>query len=578
MRLSIDDDLSLIVWPLCLTEVADIEVMPIADAGGVAGLRFEIATCLAGDLTGGKTLRYEGLYLDLARRSWEQTPALVQQWYRALGVSLLGETPGWVAAACLFEVFIGRAVFWGGKEYAPYPTVADLQADLDRIQALGMTAIQIMPQHPYPSYSIHDFDDVSTSYGDEKGLKKLIAECHRRGMRVVLDVLLHGVIDGESITTAAERVRTGDVAPMLDRSPGDLFAAGSDEGWRYEVAWSRHILDFEPYWVAGSPAVSPLTVEHPDWFYRDSSGAVAGVYTKAIDVRNVEARRWMIDSLCRLAERLDVDGFRLDAPTYNRFANWSTTTRHRASASTLACLELFRELRPMIKGWKGDFMLYTEPSGILHREAMDVTYNYDEQWLVGAGLGAVPDRAQWAVSDARSMAEWLCDRDALLPAGSLTCHHVDSHDTFWWPEWGDKWRREQFGVDPTAAMMAVFMLCGGPYMTFVGGEQGLEVELEALARVRRENSAISLGVADYQSISCDSDQIFAIVRRDERTASVVLVNLSAAPVRSVVHLDGVGRLQPALFGSAGGRIDEPADELTVNLAAHTWCVLSEQET
>lgn len=579
VRLATLDDLSLVLWPLCTTELADIVLRTTRSEDVVTGVALAIDTHLAGDLSSQRSLRYEGLRLDLARQSFAETVTTVHAWYRTIGITAPGDAPAWVAGASVFEVFIGRAVFWNNHDYAPYPTVQALIDDLDRIEALGMTVIQLMPRHPYPSYNIHDFDDISTSYGPEDELRALVAECHGRGLRVVLDVLLHGVIDGESITTAADRVRSGPIAPLLDRRPGDLFAAGPDEGWRYAVSWSRHILDFEPHWIAGSPAVSPLIAEHPDWFYRDSSGAVSGVYTKAIDVRNVEARQWMLDSLLALAQRLDADGFRLDAPTYNRFANWSPTTRHRASASTLACLEMFRELRPLMRAWKPDFMLYTEPSGILHRETMDLTYNYDEQWLVGAGLGALPDRAAWAVSDGRSMAQWLADRDAFLPPGSLTCHHVDSHDTFWWPEWGEKWRREQFGATATAAAVAAFALWSGPFMTFVGGEGGIERDLALIAEARRLSVALREGESDVDAVTVDDDRVFAVFRRHGPFGALVLVNLGKGPAAGAVSVDGVdlGRVGSIVIGSVGGVAEPDGSRIRFALPTHGWCVVNTGE-
>ena len=576
VRLADRDDLSLVLWPLCRTELADVVLRPMSAVAEKAGVTLDIATHLAGDFSSQRTLSYEGVRIDLARRTFDETVTAVQGWYHTLGITAPGDAPEWVVGASIFEVFIGRAVFWNNHEYAPYPTVQALMEDLDRIEALGITVIQLMPQHPYPSYNIHDFSDISTSYGPEEELRALVAECHRRGLRIVLDVLLHGVIDGESIKTAADRVRSGPIAPILDQSPGDLFSAGPDEAWRYQVSWSRHILDFEPYWVAGSPAVSPLIAEHPDWFYRDSSGAVSGVYTKAIDVRNDEARQWILDSLLALAQRLDADGFRLDAPTYNRFANWSPLTRHRASASTLACLELFRALRPMMRAWKVDFMLYTEPSGILHRETMDLNYNYDEQWLVGAGLGTLPKRAAWAVSDGRSMARWLADRDALLPPGSLTCHHVDSHDTFWWPEWGDKWRREQFGLSATAAAVAAFALWGGPFMTFVGGEVGLEQHLELLAEARRNMPALRRGTSYVDDLVVDSDALFAVLRRDGEDVVIGFVNLSNSLVTARVTsktLDLQG-WEASVAGPTGAWVADVGGFLQVELSAHSWCVAS----
>ena len=93
-----------------------------------------------------------------------------------------------------------------------------------------MTVLQLMPHHPYPSYNIHHFDDSSTSYSPEAELHELVTERHHRGLSVVLEALLQGFIDVKSITTAAHRVLSGPIAPLLDRSPGDMFAAGPDQG------------------------------------------------------------------------------------------------------------------------------------------------------------------------------------------------------------------------------------------------------------------------------------------------------------------------------------------------------------
>ncbi|MGI8486331.1 MAG: alpha-amylase family glycosyl hydrolase, partial [Thermomicrobiales bacterium] len=68
------------------------------------------------------------------------------------------------------------------------------------------------------------------------------------------------------------------------------------------------------------------------------------------------------------------------------FPNWSPTTEKRASSQQLGSVEHFARLRPLLKSIKPDAMLYTEPSGTLFRQTMDITYNYDEHWLIHAVL------------------------------------------------------------------------------------------------------------------------------------------------------------------------------------------------
>ncbi|HZO68531.1 MAG TPA: alpha-amylase family glycosyl hydrolase [Kribbellaceae bacterium] len=523
---------TVVVWPICRTEIGACTVR-----GGAGGLDVHLDTGVAGRLTAGESLRYEGIHMDVLDATWEQTRGLVPSWYRGIGIATPPDRPGWVETASIFEVQLGYAPFSGGHRYEPYPDLAALRADLDRIQRLGYDALQLMPRQPYPSYNVHDYADITTTYGDEDTLRELVGACHERGLRVILDVLMHGVIDQEVIARTAQRVRHSDLVARLGesttRSQGTSPAAKSAG----EISWARHILDFEPFWSASSPTRHPLVDEHPEWFMRDSGQQVIGVYTKAFDVANPSWQEYFCAAMEDLVRRLDVDGFRIDAPTYNDLPNWSTATQRRASYSPLGCLELFDRLRPRLKRIKESVMLYTEPTGVLFRQAVDVTYNYDEQWLIPAVLGTAGPNG---VRNGKELVAWLRERDAVLPPGSLIAHHVDSHDTFWWPLPGEKWRREQHGLDATRALLAVFALSGGAYMTFVGGEKGLEPEVRRVHRLRAELPELSHGVADYDAVAVDHDAVYALVRRIGGHASAVLVNLSDVPVATTCLLDTGG--------------------------------------
>ena len=282
----------------------------------------------------------------------------------------------WIKDASIFEVQIGYSVFWSNYQYQPYPTVRNLLADLGRIKGLGYTMLQIMPRQPYPSYNIHDYADITTSYGDEADLRALIKAAHELDMHVILDILLHGVIDQEVITETAGRVRSGPYFERLAQQTNTMFTSESSA-----ISWSRHILDFERYWAGGSPFRHSLADEHPEWFMRDSAQNIIGIYTKAFDVANTAWQEYFADAAVHLVKELDIDGFRFDAPTYNDLPNWSTATARRASYSPLGSLELFEKLRIRLKETKQSLILYTEPSGVAFRQSMDVTYNYEEQWL-----------------------------------------------------------------------------------------------------------------------------------------------------------------------------------------------------
>jgi len=402
--------------------------------------------------------------------------------------------------------------------------VRELINDLDQINKYGFTCIHLMPKQPYPSYNLHDFCDIDTSYGDKEEIKELVQKAHKLGIKVILDILLHGVLDKEIIKIAADGVRSGPFADLISSETGDSFNSDVKDWHNYLIAWSRHILDFEKYWYEGSPDVSPLIAQHPDWFYTNSDGQVQGVYTKAFDARNSSWQDYFISACEFLMNELNIDGFRFDAPSYNDFPNWATWARGRAGASALGCLGLFDRLRPVMKKINPQSLLYTEPSGHVFRQAMDLNYNYDEQWLVTA-ISEPSAQSAWGVRGAKDLATWVQERDRFLPNGSLTAHHIDSHDTFWWPSWGKKWRREQFDITKVRLLTLIFGSLPGPFMMFSGGEIGIEHLLPKLAKVKRSKIWLT-GEINWWTKATDPDGLFAISRKLDKEVSASLVNFT----------------------------------------------------
>ncbi|MDQ3654662.1 MAG: alpha-amylase family glycosyl hydrolase, partial [Chloroflexota bacterium] len=561
-----EEHLALLIWPFSRTEQSRNRIRTVDGA-----VRISVATGLAGRIGPHECLRYGGIELDAFAVSWDELRPTAQAWFGTLGIATPADTAAWIPGASIYEVQIGKSVFWNGYEYSPYPTARDLLDDLGRIAGLGFDCVQVMPRQPFPSYNVYDYADITLSYGDEAELRAVVEAAHALGMKVILDILMHGVIDADIIGRAAGRVRNGPYFARLNEGleivPDSEFTAYEERD--YLVAWSRHILDFEPYWAAGSPGTHPLVDEHPEWFVRRSDGEIIGVYTKAFDVSNLAWQEYFTASALDLVRRLDIDGFRFDAPTYNEVPNWSPTTEKRASAQQLGSVEHFARLRPQLKSLKPDAMLYTEPSGTLFRQTMDITYNYDEHWLIHSLLRPETTLAAnpAGIRHARDLAMWFRDKEAVLPTGAMTARHIDSHDTFWWPLPGFKWRREQYGLPATRALLAAWTLIGGVYMTFVGGETDLEPEVRRVNRLRHEVPEIRHGPANYDSVRADDDRIFAVARVLDGQTTLVLVNFSNDNVSTTLTLDR------GLVNPAAGRfqvIDGWKDDRLAHEFGYAW--------
>ncbi|HEV2529817.1 MAG TPA: alpha-amylase family glycosyl hydrolase [Thermomicrobiales bacterium] len=534
-----DSGATQLIWPLSRTEQTVNELSVVDGASALT-----TQTKLAGRLRPGERLHWGGIQLDLFEHGWDAVRDEVQDWYEPLGFASPNDTPEWVRGANLYEAQIGTSVFWGGWEYSPYPTMRDLYEDVGRIAGLGFDCIQIMPRQPFPSYNVYDYHDIDLSYGDEADLRRVVEAAHAHGMRVILDILMHGVIDERMITATADRVRNGPYFARLDEGteiqPSEDF--NTYRGYDYLVSWARHIIDFEPHWAGGSPGDHPMADEHPEWFIRDSDGQIIGVYTKAFDTNNVAWQEYFTGVCLMLMERLGVDGFRFDAPTYNEVPNWSPATERRASASQLGAVEHFSRLRREIKRRHPDALLYTEPAGVLFRQTMDLVYNYDEHPLIGAVMR--PEHAAeenpLSLRDGQDLADWFHDKDATLPRGSMTAHHIDSHDSFWWPLPGFKWRREQYGLPATRALMATWGLSGGAYMMFVGGEQGIEDDLRRMLTLKHHLPELRVGTSDWSSVSSGDRRVYAVERSHGGHRTVVLVNFANEAVRTTVGIPGSG--------------------------------------
>ena len=112
--------------------------------------------------------------------------------------SIAHTSPPWLRESVIYEVF--------PRAFSKEGNLNGVTAKLDELKDLGVTVIWLMPIHPigleqrkgaYGSpYAARDYYAVSPDYGTKADLKRLAAEAHQRGLKVLLDVaLLHTAWD-----------------------------------------------------------------------------------------------------------------------------------------------------------------------------------------------------------------------------------------------------------------------------------------------------------------------------------------------------------------------------------------------
>src|SRR5690349_5986756 len=74
-----------------------------------------------------------------------------------------------------------------------------LRAKLDYLQDIGVTAIWLLPFYPSPlrddGYDIADYRDINPSYGTMKDFRDFVREAHRRGLRVITELVVNHTSD-----------------------------------------------------------------------------------------------------------------------------------------------------------------------------------------------------------------------------------------------------------------------------------------------------------------------------------------------------------------------------------------------
>jgi alpha-amylase len=203
--------------------------------------------------------------------------------------------PAWTRGAVCYEVFVRSFQDSNGDGIGD---LDGLIARLDYINdgnaasktSLGASCIWLMPVAASPSYHGYDVSDyyhVKPAYGTNADFRRLVAEAHRRGIRVLVDMVLNHTSSRNPWFLAALQDTASRYRSWYKFSPTPL-----GKGPWGEVAWHRSPVRNEYYWGVFSSGMPDLNYDTP----------AVHEETKKI------ATFWL--------KTMGVDGFRLDAVPY----------------------------------------------------------------------------------------------------------------------------------------------------------------------------------------------------------------------------------------------------------------------
>jgi cyclomaltodextrinase len=196
-----------------------------------------------------------GLALLIASSSYQST---AQQPARDVSKESARPTRDWVRDAVIYEIY--------PRAFSPEGNFNGITSQLDRLKELGITILWLMPIHPIGQekrkgsigspYAVRDYHAINPDYGTKEDLKRLIAEAHRRGMKVIIDI------------------------------------------------------------VANHTSWDSVLMKNPDFYKRDAKGNITYPYDwfdiAALNYNNQQLRRYMTDMLKYWIGEFDLDGFRCD--------------------------------------------------------------------------------------------------------------------------------------------------------------------------------------------------------------------------------------------------------------------------
>jgi alpha-glucosidase len=158
---------------------------------------------------------------------------------------------------------------------------------LDYLQELGVDAIWLSPFYPTPDkdfgYDISDYTAVDARFGRLEDFDRLVEGAHRRGIRVVLDMVLNHTSNQHPWFQEARRSRTD---PRRD------WYIWRDQPNNWQAVFGGPAWERDP--LTGQYYLHLFTTEQPD-----------------VNWRNLQVRQALLDVFRFWLER-GTDGFRLD--------------------------------------------------------------------------------------------------------------------------------------------------------------------------------------------------------------------------------------------------------------------------
>lgn len=155
----------------------------------------------------------------------------------------------WIRDAVIYQIW--------ERAYSQKGDFNSITADLDRLKNLGVNVLWLMPVNPIGQtkkkgsigspYAVRDYYGVNPEYGTPADLKRLVSEAHKRGLKVIIDIVAnHTAWDNPLIKQRPEFYKKNAAGEIVPPVPEWADVAGLDYS---KPAVRSYMIDVLKSWV-----------------------------------------------------------------------------------------------------------------------------------------------------------------------------------------------------------------------------------------------------------------------------------------------------------------------------------------
>lgn len=373
-------------------------------------------------------------------------------------------SPEWWREAVFYEIYVRSFQDRNGDG------VGDLPGIIERLdylndgtpQSLGVDALWLTPINPSPmfdfGYDVSDYRDVEPLFGTLADFDRLVAEAHRRNIRIILDLVPNHTSHRHMWFQASRRSRTDPKREWYvwrDPAPD----GGPPNNWVSSFGGPAWTLDA----ATGQFYLHSFLAEQPDLNYRNPA---------VVEAMEDIIRYWLDRG---------VDGFRVDV-IHKMIKDAALRDNPRPAPDEEHPVRHYGgqihyydedqpEVHDIIRGWRRILNHYGE------RAMVGEVYLFDPQRVAryyGNGHDELPlafnFSFMWSPWDAATLRAQVDQIEAVLPAGAQPTYVLSSHDA---PRHRTRFDDPQLGAARArVAAMMLLTLRGTPFL-YYGEEIGM---------------------------------------------------------------------------------------------------------